>query len=173
MAKSQPKERTSARGGSAAPKPAPSPRQVANQRDERERTVQSSVSLRPTQWDRVDDLGDLTRWGRSGVIAQAVDLLTALPVPIAQRVSTLQRTTAAPVFKARLLAAITEAVRAAEEALGDDPWAEYDASLAAVGRALAHSPAANLSEDELLAAADQAKREVRSERRKRTAGTVG
>lgn len=162
------KSASTARAGQRPPPGEGRPQQPLKssaRRSTRDRTVQSSVSLRPGQWERVDDLADLTQWGRSGVIAQAVDLLTALPVPLAQRVSTLQRTTVAPVLQRRLLAAVAEAVQAAEDALGEDPWAEYDASLAALGRAATQSSAAGLSEEELIAAADQAKREVRAERR--------
>ena len=132
----------------------------------RERTVQSSVSLPPSQWERLDVLGDLTRWGRSGAVAEAVDLLTALPVSVTQRLATLKRTTAAATLEARLRSAVEDAVAAAEQELGDDPRAEFAAALVMVGASLRGAPAAKMSEAELIAAADAAKRDVRKARRR-------
>jgi hypothetical protein len=123
--------------------------------------VQSSVSLRPSQWRRVDILGDLTQWGRSGVLAQAVDLLTALPVTVTQRLVTLSRTTARGKLHERLRVAVEEAVTAAEAELPNSPWAEFDVALAAIGSAFQKSEAADFSEAELIVAADRAKREYR------------
>lgn len=140
------------------------------QRDQpaRERTVQSSISLRPSQWKRLDILGDLTRWGRSGAVSQAVDLLTSLPVPVTQRLATLSRTTVGITLQERLRAAIEEAVAAAEAELPDSPWAEFDAALMTAGEEFHQSGAAELSEVELIAAAEQAKQEYRRDRRSRT-----
>lgn len=136
----------------------------------RERTVQSSVSLRPSQWKRLDVLGDLTQWGRSGALAQAVDLLTTLPVSVTQRLATLNRTTARATLQDRLRAAVEEAIEAAEAELPDDPWAEFDAALVSVGDAFEKSAASSLSERELIAAAEAAKRDYRRERHARAAG---
>ncbi|MEJ7811328.1 MAG: hypothetical protein WKG32_13030 [Gemmatimonadaceae bacterium] len=126
--------------------------------------MQSSVSLRPSQWKRLDVFGDLTQWGRSGTLAQAVELLTALPVPLAQRLVTLSRTTARDALRDRLREAVEQAVEAAESELPDDPWAEFDAALVAAGDDFRRSGAADRSEAELVAAADLAKRESRRER---------
>ena len=130
----------------------------------REKMVQSSVSLRPSQWKRLDVLGDLTQWGRSGALAQAVELLTALPVSLAQRLVTLSRTTARDALRDRLREAVEQAVAAAEAELPDDPWAEFDTALAAVGEDFRRSGASERSEAELIAAADRAKRGSRRER---------
>jgi len=134
---------------------------------EPERTVQSSVSLPPSQWRRLDVLGDLTRWGRSGAVAEAVDLLTSLPVSITQRIATLKRTTAAATLRGRLRAAVEQAVAEAEQELGSDPDAEFAAALIAVGDSVRKSSAAEMSEAELVAAADAAKRSSRRARRRR------
>ena len=142
-------------------------RRVAPGEPPRERTVQSSVSLRPSQWRRLDVLGDLTRWGRSGALAQAVDLLTALPVTVTQRLATLSRTTARDTLRERLRVAVEEAIAAAEAELPDHPWGEFDAALADVGAAVRESDAAGFSERELIAEAERAKRDYRRERRER------
>lgn len=94
-----------------------------------EKTVQRSVSLRPSQWKRLDVVGDLTHWGRSGTISQAVDLLTSLPITTTQRVATLIRTTARETLLQRFGEAVSEAIAAAEAELPDHPWAEFDAAL--------------------------------------------
>jgi len=78
------------------------PVKSAKRAEEQERTVQSSISLRPSQWERLDVLADLTRWGRSGTVAEAVELLTELPVTVTQRLATLKRTTAASTLQERL-----------------------------------------------------------------------
>lgn len=135
---------------------------------ERERTVQSSVSLPPSQWERLDVLGDLTRWGRSGAVAEAVDLLTALPLAVTQRLAALKRTTAAATLRDRLRVAVERAVSEAERELGDDPQADIAAALIAVGNSVRMSPAADMSEAELIAAADAAKRTSRRARRRRS-----
>jgi hypothetical protein len=142
----------------------------ASNRETRERTVQYSVSLRPTQWKRLDVLGDLTKWGRSGALAEAVDLLTSLPIPLSQRLATLSRTTARDVLFDRFRTAVEQAVAAAEAQLGDDPWAEFDAALVSVGEDVARSGVAEMEEDELIALAQQTKREVRRERRQEKSG---
>lgn len=126
-----------------------------------ERTVQSSISLQPALWKRIDILGDLTRWGRSGALAEAAELLTSLPVSTSQRLATLKRTTAGEALRDRIRKAIQEAVDATEAELPDDPWAEFDAALVAVGSDLEQSPIADLSETELIDAASAAKRVVR------------
>lgn len=136
-------------------------------RPARERTVQSSVSLRPSQWDRLDVLGDLTQWGRSGALSQAVDLLTSLPLPVTQRLATLSRTTVRGTLHQRLRAAVEEALAAAEAELPEGPWAEFDAALAAAGEEFRGSEAADLTEAELTAAARRAKEQVRREKRER------
>jgi hypothetical protein len=133
---------------------------------EPERTVQSSVSLPPSQWRRLDVLGDLTRWGRSGAVAEAVDLLTSLPVSITQRIATLKRTTAAATLQDRLRAAVEQAVAEAEQELGSDPDAEFAAALIAVDDSVRTSPTAKMSEAELIVAADAAKRSSRHARRR-------
>lgn len=134
---------------------------------EPERTIQSSVSLPPSQWRRLDVLGDLTRWGRSGAVAEAVDLLTSLPVSITQRIATLKRTTAAATLQDRLRAAIEQAVVEAEQELGSDPDAEFAAALIAVDDSVRTSPASKMSEADLIVAADAAKRSSRRARRRR------
>ena len=134
---------------------------------ERERTVQSSISLPPSQWKRLDVLGDLTRWGRSGAVAEAIELLTTLPVSVTQRLATLKRTTAAATLEDRLRAAVEQAVAETEQELGSDPQAEFAAALIAVGESVRQSPAAKMSEAELIAAADVAKRSSRRARRRR------
>jgi hypothetical protein len=131
----------------------------------KERTVQSSVSLKPSQWARLDVLGDLTQWGRSGALAQAVDLLMALPVTVAQRLATLKRTTAGTVLQRRLQAAVEDAISAAEAELSHDPWAEFDAALAAIGTEVKASGVAEMSERELTDAAEAGKRAYRRARR--------
>lgn len=143
------------------------PVKSAKRAEEQERTIQSSISLRPSQWERLDVLADLTRWGRSGTVAEAVELLTELPVTVTQRLATLKRTTAASTLQERLRAAVEEAVAAAEDELGNDPHAEFAAALIAVGESVRQSPAAGMSEEELIEAADDAKRASRRERRRR------
>ena len=148
-------------------KPSAQAKPSANRVAERERTVQSSISLPPSQWKRLDVLGDLTRWGRSGAVAEAVELLTALPVSVTQRLATLKRTTAAATLEDRLRAAVEKAVAETERELGDDPQAEFAAALIAVGESVRQSPAAEMSEAELIAAAEVAKRSSRRARRRR------
>lgn len=148
-------------------KPSIQAKSSANRVAERERTVQSSISLPPSQWKRLDVLGDLTRWGRSGAVAEAVELLTTLPVSVTQRLATLKRTTAAATLEDRLRAAVEKAVAETEQELGDDPQAEFTAALIAVGESVQRSPAAEMSEAELIAAADVAKRSSRHARRRR------
>jgi hypothetical protein len=131
----------------------------------REKTVQSSVSLKPSQWERLDVLGDLTQWGRSGALAQAVELLMALPVTVVQRLATLKRTTAGTALQRRLQAAVEDAIAAAEAELSDDPWAEFDASLAAIGTEVNAYGVVKMSERELTEAAEAGKRAYRRERR--------
>lgn len=143
---------------------------AGNRKAPRERTVQRSVSLRPSQWKRLDVVGDLTQWGRSGALAQAVDLLTSLPIPLTQRLATLSRTTAREALLDRFRTAVEEAVAAGEAELPDDPWAEFDAALISIGDDLRRSSAAEMSEAELIASAEQAKRESRRERRRETPG---
>jgi predicted DNA-binding protein len=145
------------------------PAKSARRSEDQERTVQSSISLRPSQWERLDVLADLTRWGRSGTVAEAVELLTELPVTLTQRLATLKRTTAASTLQARLRTAVEEAVAAAEDELGNDPHAEFAAALIAVGKSVRQSPAAGMSEEELIEAAADAKRASRRERRRRAA----
>jgi hypothetical protein len=121
--------------------------------------------LRPQLWARIEVLGDLTQWGRSGTLAQAAELLTSLPVSVTQRWATLNRTTVREMLRARLQRAVEEAIEAAEAALPDDPWAEFDAALAAVGNDLRRSGADQRSERELIDAASEAKRAARGRRR--------
>lgn len=147
--------------------PKPPRRGRSRDADERERTVQNSVSLPPSQWRRLDVLGDLTRWGRSGAVAEAVDLLTTLPISVTQRLATLKRTTAAGTLQVRLRAAVEQAVEEAERELGSDPQREFAAALIAVGESIRQSPAAAMSETELIAAADDAKRSRRRARRRK------
>jgi hypothetical protein len=111
-------------------------------------------------------LADLTRWGRSGTVAEAVELLTELPVTVTQRLATLKRTTAASTLQERLRAAVEEADAAAEDEQGNDPHAEFAAALIAVGKSVRQSPAAGMSEEALIEAADDAKRTSRRERRR-------
>lgn len=134
-----------------------------------EKTTQRSVSLKPSQWDRLDVLGDLTHWGRSGAMAQAVELLMSLPVTVAQRLATLKQTTARDALQRRLQAAVEDAIADAEAELPDTPWAEFDAALAAIGHEVERSGVAGMSERELTDAAEASKRAYRSERR----GTSG
>ena len=129
------------------------------------RTIQNSVSLQPQLWERIDVLGDLTRWGRSGTLAQAVELLTPLPVSVTQRWATLNRTTVREMLRARLQRAVEEAIEAAEAELPQGPWAEFDAALAAVGDDLRRSGADRRTERELIDAASEAKRTARRRRR--------
>jgi hypothetical protein len=112
-------------------------------------------------------LGDLTRWGRSGAVAEAVDLLTSLPVSITQRIATLKRTTSAGTLRDRLRAAVEQAVAEAEQELGSDPDAEFAAALIAGGDSVRKSPATEMSEAELIAATNAAKRSSRRARRRR------
>ena len=147
--------------------PKPAKKAPAKRTDTRERTVQRAVSSPPSQWRRLDVLGDLTRWGRSGAVAEAVDLLTALPVSLTQRLATLKRTTAAATLQERLRTGGERAVAQAEQELGNDPQAEFDAALIAVGESVRQSPAAAMSEAELTAAADEAKRSSRRARHHR------
>jgi hypothetical protein len=121
--------------------------------------------LQPQLWERIDVLGDLTRWGRSGTLAQAVELLTPLPVSVTQRWATLNRTTVREMLRARLQRAVEEAIEAAEAELPQGPWAEFDAALAAVGDDLRRSGADRRTERELIDAASEAKRTARRRRR--------
>jgi hypothetical protein len=127
----------------------------------REKTVQSSVSLRPSQWRRLDVVGDLTQWGRGGALSQAVDLLTSLPIPLAQRVATLSRTTARETLLQHFRSAVAEAVEAAEAELPDHAWAEFDAALIGAEEDLRRSRALEMSEEELIAAAKVAQQQYR------------
>lgn len=144
----------------------PTREQPTHEQSTHERAVQSSVSLRPSQWKRLDIVGDLTRWGRSETLSQAVDLLTSLPIPVTQRLATLSRTTVRGTLQERLQAAIEQAIAAAEAELSDSPWAEFDASLMAAGEEFRQSGAADSSEAELMAAAERGKQEYRRERRR-------
>lgn len=130
-----------------------------------EKTTQRSVSLRPSQWDKLDVLGDLTQWGRSGALAQAVDLLMSLPVTVTQRLVTLKQTTARDTLELRLQSAVEEAIAAAEAELPDSPWAEFDAALAALGQEVARSDVSDMAERALTEAAERGKRAYRAERR--------
>lgn len=149
----------------AKPAPKAAPARARRNSPRTEKTTQRSVSLRPSQWDKLDVLGDLTQWGRSGAMAQAVDLLMSLPVAVAQRLVTLRQTTAREALELRLQSAVEEAIAAAEAELPNSPWAEYDAALAALGQEAAQSGVADLSERELTDAAEAGKRAFRAERR--------
>jgi hypothetical protein len=81
--------------------------------------------------------------------------------------ATLKRTTAAATLEERLRAAVEKAVAETERELGDDPQAEFAAALIAVGESVRQSPAAKMSEAELIAAADVAKSSSRRARRRR------
>ena len=153
--------------GTRKAKPAPKavPARTPRNPSRTEKTTQRSVSLRPSQWDKLDVLGDLTQWGRSGAMAQAVELLMSLPVTMAQRLVTLRQTTAREALELRLRSAVEEAIAAAEAELPNSPWAEFDAALAAVGQEVARSGVAGMSERELIDAAEAGKRAYRSERR--------
>mgnify|MGYP001592498999 FL=1 len=134
----------------------------------RERAVQRSVSLRPSQWQRLDVLGDLTQWGRNGALTQAVDFYTTLPVAVTQRIATLRRTTAGAALRDRLRAAVEDAIKSAEAELPGGPWAEFDAALLDAADAFEESGATRRSERELVAAAEEGKRLSRQKRLGRT-----
>ena len=138
-----------------------SPRRRGRPATNTDRTIQSSVSLRPTQWERIDALGTLTERGRSGVLAQAVELYTSLPVPLTQRWAALNRTRARWTLRERLNTAFEEAIAEAEAELPADPWVEFDAALLAVGDDVAGTAASRLSEKELIAATQAAKQRSR------------
>lgn len=163
---------TTARKADTSSRVAAAHEQPALEQPARERTVQSSVSLRPSQWKRLDIIGDLTRWGRSEALSQAVDLLTSLPISVTQRLATLNRTTVRHTLQARFQAAIEEALVAAEAELPDSLWAEFDASLLAVGDEFRESGAASLPEAELMAAAERAKQGYRGKRRRNLGSTT-
>jgi hypothetical protein len=141
-------------------------------------TDQSSVSLPRPMWRTIDRLGELTQWGRSATIARAVELLTALPAPLAQRFVLLSRTPAGDDVRKRYVAAVEAAMRAAESELGaslplDAPFEELEAALADLGKELQGKPAAKLSEEALIATARDAQAAVRPGRRVRRATAVG
>jgi hypothetical protein len=129
------------------------------------RTVQRSISLSPAQWRRLDAFGDITQWGRSGVTAQALDLLVDISVPLAQRVAALKRTSVGSTLRARVRAAIESAVADVEASSLTDPWAEFDAALALAGPDIDRSGVLALPEAELMDLADRVTRESRRERR--------
>jgi hypothetical protein len=89
----------------------------------------------------------------------------ALPVTVAQRLATLKRTTAGATLQTRLQEAVEEAISAAEAELPDSPWAEFDASLAAIGAELKASKVVGMTERELTDAAEASKQADRLERR--------
>ena len=156
------KPRSPAREDASARNEEPSATGRRGKRARREAKVQSSVSLPPTQWERVDVLGDLTRWGRSGTVEQAVELMLNLPVPVVQRLAVLRRTTAHATLRDRLRAVFEQAIEETQATLPDDPWGEYDVALRSVGHALARSPAATMTEEERIA---EARRETLAFRR--------
>jgi hypothetical protein len=118
-------------------------------------------------WRRIDHLGELTQWGRSATIARAVELLTALPAPLAQRFVMLSRTPVGDHVRQKYVAAVQAAVQAVEAELGkslpvDAPFEEFEAALAHLGREIAGTPAAEMSEEELIARAREAQAAVRA-----------
>lgn len=130
----------------------------------RERAVQRSVSLRPSQWQLLDRFGVLTDWGRNGALAQAVDLYTTLPLPTVQRIATLRHTTLGARLRERIQGSVEEALNATEAELADDPFAEFDVMLADAADAFVRSGAAEMSMKQLTAAAEEGKRASRKRR---------
>lgn len=129
------------------------------------RTVRRSISLSTAQWRRLDSLGEITKWGRNGVVAQALDLLVDLSVPLAQRVVALKRTSVGSTVRDRVRAAIESAVAEVEVSSPTDPWAAFDAALALAGPDIDRSGVLALAEPELLDLADRATRGSRRKRR--------
>lgn len=125
------------------------------------RTVQRSISLSPAQWKRMDAFGDITQWGRSGVAAQALDLLVDISVPVAQRFAALKRTSLGPTLRDRVRAAIESALSEVEAASPTDPWTEFDEALALAGPDIDRSGVLDLPEDELMKRAERATRASR------------
>jgi hypothetical protein len=130
-------------------------------------TDQSSVSLPRLMWRRIDYLGELTQWGRSATIARAVELLTALPAPLAQRFVMLSRTPVGDNVRQRYVAAVKAAVQAVEAELGeslpvDAPFEEFEAALADLKQEIAGTPVAEMSEPDLIARAQEAQEAVRA-----------
>lgn len=130
----------------------------------RERTVQRSVSLRPSQWQLLDQFGRLTDWGRNGALAQAVDLYTILPLPTVQRIATLRHTTLGVRLRERIRGSVENALTVMEAELADDPFAEFDVMLSDAADAFARSGAADLSMRDLATAAEEGKRASRKQR---------
>jgi len=128
------------------------------------RPVQRSLSLTPADWKRLDTFGDLTQWGRSVAASEALDLLVDLSVPLAQRVAALKRTSAGPALRARIRSAVETAITEAERSSETDPWAELDAALADAEGAFIRNGAPDLSERELIDAAEAGKRAYRQGR---------
>ena len=129
-----------------------------------DRPVQRSLSLTPADWKRLDTFGDLTQWGRSVAAAEALDLLVDLSVPLVQRVAALKRTSAGPALRVRIRAVVETAITEAETSSGTDPWAELDAALADAENAFIRNGAPDLSERELIDAAEAGKRGYRQGR---------
>lgn len=146
-------------------------KKTQNDADDR-RTDQSSVSLPRPMWRRIDHLGELTQWGRSATIARAVELLTALPAPLAQRFVMLSRTPIGDEVRQRYVAAVQAAVRAVEAELGeslpvDAPFEEFEAALADLRQEIAGTSATEMPEAELIARAQEAQEAVRAGQGKR------
>jgi hypothetical protein len=118
-------------------------------------------------WRRIDRLGELTQWGRSATIARAVELLTALPAPLAQRFVLLSRTPVGDDVRQRYVAAVQAAVRSIEAELGDSlpldaPFEEFEAALADLSEELGGTPASGMSEEDLIVRAEEAQAAVRA-----------
>lgn len=132
----------------------------------KKRTVKSSISLRPEEWENIDRLGELTRWGRSAVVSEAIDLMSSLPIPVVQKIVAPKQTPAGAALRERMVVAISEAVEEIYSSLTHEQlWDQMLSVDDETAEDLRRSGIANMSEEELVQAAVAAQKEVRQARR--------